>query len=252
MAVVVPRRCCAIVVPLVMARLDRPDPARRPAPRGRPGPALDLYGRARQDSLLDALTGLGNHRAFQEELSRQLEHATRHRSPLALLLVDVDDLKKVNDEQRPRARATSCSSGLGRIAMNAIRRGDRAFRVGGDEFAVILPNADIETGLVGRAADARERAQRRLRGRRRGRAVLALDRHLRLSRRRARRATCSTGTPTPPCTGASATAGRTRSPTTRGATASRRTSAPSRTCRRRSGRSSPRSRSARSTSRSSR
>ena len=138
---------CAIVVPIVMARAAAPilrEVQRLEEDRTR---LVDLYGRARQDSLIDALTGLGNHRAFQEELSRQLEHATRHSTTLALLLVDVDDLKKVNDE-RGHALGDELLAGLGRITTNAIRRGDRAFRVGGDEFAVILPNADIETGLV--------------------------------------------------------------------------------------------------------
>lgn len=138
---------CAVVVPLVMARLITPilrDIERLEGDRAR---LVDLYGRAREDSLLDGLTGLGNHRAFQEELSRQIELASRHGTNLALLLVDVDDLKKVNDE-RGHANGDELLSGLGRIVMNAIRRGDRAFRVGGDEFAVILPSADLETGLV--------------------------------------------------------------------------------------------------------
>jgi diguanylate cyclase (GGDEF)-like protein len=138
---------CAIVIPIAMARLTAPilrDVQRLEAERAR---LVDLYGRARQDSLVDALTDLGNHRAFQEELSRQLEQAIRHDTTLALLLVDVDDLKKVNDE-RGHANGDELLAGLGRITTNAIRRGDRAFRVGGDEFAVILPNADIETGLV--------------------------------------------------------------------------------------------------------
>lgn len=138
---------CAIVVPLVMARLTRPilrDVYRLEEDRAR---LFELYGQARQDSLLDALTGLGNHRAFQEELGRQLEQASRHGTTLALLLVDVDDLKKVNDEQG-HAQGDELLAAVGRIAVNAIRRGDRAFRVGGDEFAVILPRADIETGLV--------------------------------------------------------------------------------------------------------
>ena len=74
---------CAIGVPVLMAHLTEPiirDIQRLEDDRAR---LLDLYGRARQDSLLDGLTGLGNHRAFQEELARQLEHATRtgRRSP---------------------------------------------------------------------------------------------------------------------------------------------------------------------------
>ena len=138
---------CAVGVPALMAHLTRPimrDVQRLEDDRAR---LLDLYGRARQDSLLDGLTGLGNHRAFQEELRRQLEHATRHKSPLALLLIDVDDLKKVNDEHG-HAMGDELLSAVGRISMSAIRRGDRAFRVGGDEFAVVLPNADVETGLT--------------------------------------------------------------------------------------------------------
>ena len=138
---------CAIGVPVLMAHLTEPiirDIQRLEDDRAR---LLDLYGRARQDSLLDGLTGLGNHRAFQEELRRQLEHATRHKSPLSLLLIDVDDLKKVNDEHG-HAVGDELLSAVGRIAMGALRRGDRAFRVGGDEFAVVLPNADIDTGLT--------------------------------------------------------------------------------------------------------
>ena len=90
---------CMLVAPAVMAFLSRPlmrdvDQLSRENARLR-----ELYGRARQDALLDGLTGLGNHRGFQEELVRQLEHAERTGSALALLLVDVDDLKRVNDER---------------------------------------------------------------------------------------------------------------------------------------------------------
>jgi len=138
---------CAIAVPYIMAKLTRPillDLQRMEEERAR---LVDLYGQAREDSLLDGLTGLGNHRAFQEELGRQLEQASRHGTALALLLVDVDDLKKVNDEQG-HAMGDQLLAALGRITLGAVRRGDRAYRVGGDEFAVILPNADTETGLV--------------------------------------------------------------------------------------------------------
>jgi diguanylate cyclase (GGDEF)-like protein len=108
---------------------------------------LELYGRARSDALLDALTGLGNHRAFQEELARQLDQARRHSTALALLLIDVDDLKKVNDE-RGHAGGDELLAAVGRVASGALRRSDRAFRVGGDEFAVLLPHSDIESALA--------------------------------------------------------------------------------------------------------
>ena len=107
----------------------------------------DLYGRARLDALEDALTGLGNHRAFQEELARQLTSASRHDAPLSLLLVDVDDLKKVNDEHG-HVGGDELLSAVGRIGSAALRRSDRAFRVGGDEFAILLPNTGMDVALA--------------------------------------------------------------------------------------------------------
>ena len=109
--------------------------------------ALQLYGRARSDALLDGLTELGNHRAFQEELARQLVIAERHGTPLCLLVVDVDDLKRVNDE-RGHAGGDALLVAVGRLAMTHVRRSDRAFRVGGDEFAILLPQATVDDGLV--------------------------------------------------------------------------------------------------------
>jgi diguanylate cyclase (GGDEF)-like protein len=138
---------CMLGVPVAMAALTRPllrDVRRLATENAR---LRELYGRARQDSLLDGLTGLGNHRAFQEELARQLEHAGRSGSPLALVLIDVDDLKRVNDE-RGHSSGDQLLSSVGRTVLATLRRNDRAFRVGGDEFALILPGADIDTGLT--------------------------------------------------------------------------------------------------------
>lgn len=110
----------------------------------------ELYGQARRAALLDGLTGLGNHRAFQDELARQLQDAHRHRIPVALLLFDIDGLKAVNDGTGHDA-GDRLLAAVGQIAAAIMRRGDRAFRVGGDEFAIILPNSDVETGqAVGR------------------------------------------------------------------------------------------------------
>jgi diguanylate cyclase (GGDEF)-like protein len=138
---------CMIGVPIAMAAVARPllrDVRRLAIENAR---LRELYGRARQDSLLDGLTGLGNHRAFQEELARQLEHAGRSGSRLALVLIDVDDLKRVNDE-RGHSSGDQLLSAVGRTVLGSLRRNDRAFRVGGDEFALILPGADIDTGLT--------------------------------------------------------------------------------------------------------
>ncbi len=106
-----------------------------------------MYGQARRAALLDGLTGLGNHRAFQDELSRQVDDAHRHGIRVALLLFDVDGLKAVNDGNGHDA-GDRLLAAVGQIAASIMRRGDRAFRVGGDEFAIILPKSDVEVGLA--------------------------------------------------------------------------------------------------------
>jgi len=112
---------------------------------------IELYDRTRHDSLsdtlLDPLTGLGNHRAFQDELARQLEAVGREGLPLALLLVDVDDLRAVN-EARGHVAGDEVLVTLGRAVATNLRRHDRAFRVGGDELAILLPATEAETGLT--------------------------------------------------------------------------------------------------------
>ena len=100
-----------------------------------------LYREAREDSLHDGLTGLGNHRSFQEELDRQIEIYRRHKVPLALLLIDLDDLKVVNDGEGHPA-GDRLLVGMATSIRDALRYGDRAFRIGGDEFAVIMPHTD--------------------------------------------------------------------------------------------------------------
>jgi diguanylate cyclase (GGDEF)-like protein len=99
------------------------------------------YDRARLTALLDPLTGLGNHRAFQEELARLVADAQHAEAPLALLLVDLDDLKRINDE-RGHAGGDAALATMGRLLMTTTRHADRAFRIGGDEFAILMPNTD--------------------------------------------------------------------------------------------------------------
>ena len=106
-----------------------------------------LYQVARHDALVDPLTGLGNHRAFQELLGHELEQSRRLRYPVALMLLDLDDFKQVND-RGGHASGDAVLSAFGRLLTGCIRRGDEAFRIGGDEFAVVMPRTDAEGGLI--------------------------------------------------------------------------------------------------------
>ena len=105
-----------------------------------------LYETAKADSLRDALTGLGNHRAFQEELDRELEWYARYQVPVSLLLIDLDDLKMVNDS-RGHGAGDEQLRDMGQLIRGTARYADRAFRVGGDEFAILMPHTDSDGAM---------------------------------------------------------------------------------------------------------
>jgi diguanylate cyclase (GGDEF)-like protein len=91
-------------------------------------------------AITDPLTGLRNHRAFHEDLARELQLVGRTGVPLALVIVDLDDLKTVNDNHGHQAGDERLQALA--AAIRATGRGaDIAYRIGGDEFAVILPDA---------------------------------------------------------------------------------------------------------------
>jgi diguanylate cyclase (GGDEF)-like protein len=94
----------------------------------------------------DGLTDLPNMRAFQDEFPQAAASAGRYEDPFALALLDVDDFKLINDRQgHPQGDAI-----LKRVAgvLREARPGDRAYRIGGDEFALLLAHTDAEGSRV--------------------------------------------------------------------------------------------------------
>jgi len=95
---------------------------------------------------VDALTGLGNRRAFDEALTIELARSEREGNPIAVGLIDLDSLKRLND-RFGHLEGDRCLAAVGRETERALRRSDRCFRWGGDEFVVLLPATDRATAL---------------------------------------------------------------------------------------------------------
>jgi len=112
----------------------------------RAGPAIAnarQFREARQLADLDALTGLHNRRYFHETLAREVARAHRYDRQLALIVLDIDDFKAINDRIGHLAGDGVLAETADRVR-EAVRSADVACRVGGDEFAVILPESTTD------------------------------------------------------------------------------------------------------------
>ena len=96
----------------------------------------DLLQRA---SLTDPLTGLANRRHFDRRLREELARVDRYNQPLALMLLDLDGLKSVNDARGHEAGDNALRA-VARTLQKTCRSTDLAVRIGGDEFIVLAPN----------------------------------------------------------------------------------------------------------------
>ena len=104
--------------------------------------------RLEQLSTLDGLTGIPNHRHFQERLDMEWRRARREKKPLALLMIDIDLFKLLNDA-RGHLAGDECLRQIAQALTKCLRRpGDVVARYGGEEFAVILPGLELEKGKV--------------------------------------------------------------------------------------------------------
>ena len=103
--------------------------------------------RLRALAATDPLTGLANHRQFQERLSAEVARASRYGHPLSLVLLDLDRFKRVNDRHGHQTGDSVLAEVARRMAQIA-RGGDLAARVGGEEFAWLLPETDAVGALT--------------------------------------------------------------------------------------------------------
>ncbi|MCG3196979.1 MAG: hypothetical protein GHCLOJNM_01460 [bacterium] len=97
-----------------------------------------LYGELEKLAITDGLTGLANHRAFQERLVRELSRAQRFQQEVSLLIIDIDHFKSINDRHGHQVGDQVLRS-VADALQDQLRKMDYVARYGGEEFAVIMP-----------------------------------------------------------------------------------------------------------------
>ena len=115
-----------------------------------------LVGELRHAAATDPLTGLPNRRAFGQRLGHELARARRTGEAFATLLIDVDHFKQIND-RRGHAAGDDALVALADVLTRELREIDTVARIGGDEFAVIVPATGV-AGALQAAQRLRERA----------------------------------------------------------------------------------------------
>jgi diguanylate cyclase (GGDEF)-like protein len=104
---------------------------------------VDLHELVQRQAVTDELTGLFNHRRFQEVVTAELERARRFEQPLGLVMLDIDDFKSVNDTYGHQ-QGDLVLQEVARVLKDSSREIDEPARYGGEELAVALPQTDLD------------------------------------------------------------------------------------------------------------
>jgi len=107
-------------------------------------------------AVTDPLSGLFNRRYFHERLEEELDRARRHNTTVALLMIDIDNFKGIND-QFGHLAGDAVIRGVGDILKRSVRRFDLCTRFGGEEFAIVMPGSGAEN-----SASVAERIRHRI------------------------------------------------------------------------------------------
>jgi diguanylate cyclase (GGDEF)-like protein len=105
--------------------------------------ALDRSRQFSSEARTDHLTGLANRREFERIMEREVALAERHNRKLSLMMIDLDNLKRINDRLGHRAGDAALKL-VAQQVQRVIRTSDIGARIGGDEFGVAMPETDLE------------------------------------------------------------------------------------------------------------
>jgi two-component system cell cycle response regulator len=105
-----------------------------------------LFEENKRLAVTDPLTGLSNRHRLQEVLNGELERASRYNRPLSIIMIDMDELKAINDTLGHPAGDEALKMVANAIG-HCIRKVDLAARFGGDEFVIVLPEADVSVAV---------------------------------------------------------------------------------------------------------
>ncbi|AGB73192.1 putative diguanylate cyclase (plasmid) [Rhizobium tropici CIAT 899] len=100
----------------------------------------------RRQAYTDPLTGLGNRHWFNEAAAREISRAARDKTPLALILLDLDHFKRINDEYGHDV-GDKVLMAAGATIQDCLRPHDVAARIGGEEFSIVLANTNLDTAV---------------------------------------------------------------------------------------------------------